>query len=428
MEEYSTDLLRALIDGVECSVAVFDQDLHILAWNKSMERRCGQRLEDCRGRPMLAVFPQADTPKFRRTIDLARTESRHVYDHWIESVPFVWAADGAGTAGMPAYQSTVFFPFERVDGQACFGLMVFDSDAVASSCDQLQSALSEIGSRQTEQEQLLRKLETANNQLMQSEKLAAIGQLAAGVAHEINNPIGFVFSNLKTLGGYMVELISLVDAIDRAGDIEELRRLKSDMDYDYIRGDVEAVITESEDGIDRVKKIISALKDFSHIDEEEFRPADLHKGLETTLNVVNNELKYKAEVVKEYGDLPEVECIQSQINQVMMNLLINAAHAMDEFGRITLRSGHENDWVWLEVEDTGKGIEPKTLNRIFEPFFTTKPVGKGTGLGLALSYSIVQKHHGRIDVRSVVGKGTVFRVWLPVAQPAAANVANTASA
>ena len=137
----------------------------------------------------------------------------------------------------------------------------------------------------------------------------------------------------------------------------------------------------------------------------------------TTLTVVNNELKYQAEVVKEYGDLPEVEYIPSQINQVVMNLLVNAAHAIEQFGRIALRTGCEQDEVWLEVEDTGKGIEPKVLNRIFEPFFTTKPVGKGTGLGLALSYNIVQKHHGRIDVQSEVGVGTRFRIYLPIVQP-----------
>ncbi|MCY1551017.1 Adaptive-response sensory-kinase SasA [compost metagenome] len=134
--------------------------------------------------------------------------------------------------------------------------------------------------------------------------------------------------------------------------------------------------------------------------------------------MVNNELKYKAEVIKEYGQLPAVECMPSQINQVMMNLLVNAAHAIESFGRITLRSGHENDWVWLEVEDTGQGIAPHLLNRIYEPFFTTKPVGKGTGLGLSLSYNIVRKHSGRIEVFSTPGQGTRFRVWLPTLQPA----------
>jgi len=199
--------------------------------------------------------------------------------------------------------------------------------------------------------------------------------------------------------------------------LDELRQIKRSLEYDYIRSDVGELISESEDGLDRVKRIIGALKDFSYIDEEEFRPADLHRGLETTLNVVNNELKYKAEVVKEYGELPELECILSQVNQVVMNLLVNAAHAIEQFGRITLRTGCDQTYVWFEVEDSGAGIDPKVLNRIFEPFFTTKPVGKGTGLGLALSYNIVQKHNGRIEVRSEAGAGATFRVYLPIFQP-----------
>jgi signal transduction histidine kinase len=139
--------------------------------------------------------------------------------------------------------------------------------------------------------------------------------------------------------------------------------------------------------------------------------------LDSTLSIVNNEIKYKAEVIKEYGAIPEVECLSSQINQVFMNLLVNAAHAIEEHGTITLRTGLQNDEVWVEVADTGKGIKPEHREKIFDPFFTTKPVGKGTGLGLSLSYGIIQKHHGRIEVHSEVGKGTTFSVCLPVKQP-----------
>ncbi|MDT4850805.1 Adaptive-response sensory-kinase SasA [compost metagenome] len=315
-------------------------------------------------------------------------------------------------------QSTLLFPFKSSADQPLLGLLLYDSSKLARDNKQLDAALHTLSSKQVEQELLITKLEKANAQLMQSEKLAAIGQLAAGVAHEINNPIGYVFSNLQTLAGYVHDLLRIIDAVDGAASLDELRQLKRSLEYDYIRNDVEALIGESEDGIERVKKIIAALKDFSHFEEDEFRLADLHRGLDTTLNVVNNELKYKAEVIKEYGQLPAVECMPSQINQVMMNLLVNAAHAIEQFGRITLRSGHENDWVWLEVEDTGQGIAPHLLNRIYEPFFTTKPVGKGTGLGLSLSYNIVRKHSGRIEVFSTPGQGTRFRVWLPTLQPA----------
>jgi signal transduction histidine kinase len=165
-----------------------------------------------------------------------------------------------------------------------------------------------------------------------------------------------------------------------------------------------------------VKNIVQDLKDFSHVDEAEWQWSDLHHGLDSTLNIVWNELKYKAEVVKEYGAPPEIECIPSQLNQVFMNLLVNAAHAIENRGTITIRTGHDGDGAWVEITDDGKGIAPEHLERIFDPFFTTKPVGKGTGLGLSLSYGIVKKHKGRIEVDSRPGMGARFRVWLPVRQ------------
>jgi two-component system NtrC family sensor kinase len=185
----------------------------------------------------------------------------------------------------------------------------------------------------------------------------------------------------------------------------------------YLKEDVPALMNESKDGISRVKKIVQNLKDFSHADtSDEPQWANLHTGIDSTLNIVWNEIKYKAEVNKAYGDIPDIQCLPSELNQVFMNMLVNAAHAIEERGVISIRTGQEGDQVWVEIADSGKGIEEANIKRIFDPFFTTKPVGKGTGLGLSLSYSIVQKHHGRIDVSSEVGKGTVFRIWLPIAQ------------
>ncbi|MDP2805732.1 MAG: ATP-binding protein [Gallionellaceae bacterium] len=169
----------------------------------------------------------------------------------------------------------------------------------------------------------------------------------------------------------------------------------------------------------RVKKIILDLKEFSHTDsEDQWVWADVHQGLDSTLNVVWNELKYKCEVLKEYGVLPKIYCLPSQINQVFMNLLVNAAQAIEVHGKITLRTGQEGEKIWVEVSDEGNGIPAENIPRLFDPFFTTKPVGKGTGLGLSVSYKIIEKHHGKIEVHSEVGKGTTFRVILPVQQPA----------
>lgn len=270
-----------------------------------------------------------------------------------------------------------------------------------------------------------RRLEEAQNQLLQSEKMASIGQLAAGVAHEINNPIGYVYSNLSTLEKYLADIFAVLAAYEAlepalgeySDALAEIRQLKARVDFDFLKDDITALMAESAEGIARVKKIVQDLKDFSHVDEAEWQWTDLHKGLDSTLNIVNNELKYKANVVRRYGELPLVECLSSQLNQVFMNILVNAAHAIEEHGTITVRTGADGDEVWVEIEDSGKGIAREHLNRIFDPFFTTKPVGKGTGLGLSLSYGIVQKHHGRIEVESEPGRGTTFRVRLPVKQP-----------
>ncbi|WP_232828810.1 PAS-domain containing protein [Simplicispira lacusdiani] len=263
-----------------------------------------------------------------------------------------------------------------------------------------------------------RELEAAQQQLVQSEKLASIGQLAAGVAHEINNPIGYVHSNIGTLQTYIAELMQLLDAYEALPENPNVQALRQKIDVAYLREDIPSLIRESQEGITRVKKIVQDLKDFSRVDSsQEWQSADLHHGIDSTLNIVSNEIKYKADVVKQYGQLPPVECLPSQLSQVFMNLLVNAAHAMGaQRGCITIRTGTQDDEVWLEFEDNGSGISPELQTKIFDPFFTTKPVGKGTGLGLSLSYGIVQKHHGRITVRSEVGKGTVFRIVLPVAQ------------
>jgi signal transduction histidine kinase len=252
-------------------------------------------------------------------------------------------------------------------------------------------------------------LQAAQQQLLQSEKMASIGQLAAGVAHEINNPVGYVYSNLGTLQGYVGELLAVVRHLRGQGD-----GAAPHCDVEFLAQDIPQLMSETREGLDRVKKIVQDLKDFSRIDKhDDWEEANLVKGLESTLNIVQNEIKYKASVVKELQPLPDVPCLPTQLNQVFMNLLVNAAQAIADKGTITLRSGFDEAQVWVEVADSGCGMPPEVQARIFEPFFTTKPVGKGTGLGLSVSYSIVQKHNGRIELRSAPGQGTSFRVVLP---------------
>ena len=290
---------------------------------------------------------------------------------------------------------------------------------VRSRTADLNTANETLQQEKERQAILIKRLEEAQNQLLQSERMASIGQLAAGVAHEINNPVGFVNSNLGSLQRYVTDMLRLLSVYEKAegalpgAAMQEINQVKADIDAEFLREDVANLLVESLDGLKRVTRIVQDLKDFSHVDESERQWADLEAGLESTLRVVWNELKYKAEVIKEFAGIPQVECFAFQLNQVFMNLLINASHAIEGRGTIAVRTGHDDTCVWVEVQDSGRGIKPEHLSRIFEPFFTTKPVGQGTGLGLSLAYGIVKKHDGRIEVKSELGQGTVFRVILP---------------
>ncbi|MFN9731323.1 MAG: ATP-binding protein [Pseudomonadota bacterium] len=305
------------------------------------------------------------------------------------------------------------------DGGAYFTVMLHDISAEQSREEELQN-------RNVELQLAYSQLRGAQDQLLQSEKMASLGQLAAGVAHEINNPIGYVHSNIGTLKDYTRSLFGMLAACENAlasamlppDQRAALDEQRDRFEIDYLTQDLPSLLDESAEGIERVRKIVQDLKDFSHAGQgDEWQIADLHRGLDSTLNIVWNELKYKAEVVKDYGPLPPVECIPSQINQVFLNILVNAGHAIKERGTIRISSGASEDTGWIEIADSGEGIPEENLQRIFDPFFTTKRVGQGTGLGLSLSYSIIKKHGGRIEVSSTLGQGTAFRILLPLRQP-----------
>lgn len=267
------------------------------------------------------------------------------------------------------------------------------------------------------------KLTQIQLQLLQSEKMASIGQLAAGVAHEINNPIGFVKSNFGAMTQYVDDLLGIAAAYAQveqqlgepfAHAFKQVQQCKQAADHNFLMTDLPQLIRESREGVDRVSKIVQDLKDFSRAGDSDWQWSDLHKGLESTIGVAWNQLKYKADVIREYGTLPDVYCLVSQINQVVLNLLVNAAQAIPVHGHITIRTGTEGPQVWIEVHDDGCGIDAQHLARIFEPFYTSKPVGQGTGLGLSIAWSIVERHHGKILVDSDLHRGTTFKVILPI--------------
>ena len=276
-------------------------------------------------------------------------------------------------------------------------------------------------------EEALKKLQQAQAQLVQNDKMASVGQLSAGIAHEINNPTGFVLSNLKTLEEYINDIRCLITEYDTLLQrcvgisdedvsciVKNIEKFKEKIDVVFLLHDIAQIFKETQDGMRRISKIVRDMKEFSHAGSDKPEYTDVNKGLESTLNIVWNEIKYKSEVKTLYGDIPQVLCYPQQLNQVFMNILVNAAHAIEGRGVITLRTFSENGNVVIEISDTGKGISPEHLSRIFEPFFTTKPVGMGTGLGLSVAYAIIKKHNGEITVDSKVGAGTRFQVCIPV--------------
>ena len=293
-----------------------------------------------------------------------------------------------------------------------------DQSMIALLLQERLNAEKAMRKEKSEQVALIKKLEEAHHQLLQSEKMASIGSLAAGVAHEINNPIGFVASNMGNLGNSVEDLFQIIDAyrteVLSYNPNPQADQLAKSLDLDFLREDIKHLLLENKDGVDRVKRIVQDLKDFSHVDHGEWVMTCIHQGLNSTLNIVNNELKYKATVEKKYGDIPPIYCIGSQLNQVFMNLLINAAHAIEGSGKIVIETGVQDTELFVKISDSGCGIPKDNLARIFDPFFTTKPVGQGTGLGLSLSYGIVKRHEGKITVESEQGVGTTFTVWLPL--------------
>ncbi len=252
-----------------------------------------------------------------------------------------------------------------------------------------------------------------NQQLIQSEKMAAIGQLAAGVAHEINNPIGYINSNLNALSHYVNQLTGLANMIDTAKSLDEVKAQLNAIDYDFLRNDIQDCIRESTEGASRVRDIIAALKDFSHADDGRMEACELKDVFQSTLKLVYNEVKYRCEIKETYESESLVYCNANQIKQVAMNLIVNAAHAIEQQGTILIRTGEDDTDVWFSVEDDGHGIPYPVQKHIFEPFYTTKPIGQGTGLGLSLSYNILQRHGGSLTFESKPGQGTVFTGRIP---------------
>ena len=314
---------------------------------------------------------------------------------------------------------------ERAAREQAESLLESKSRELYFSNEALQDKHRLVKRQKAEIEKAHEALQEAQAQLVQSEKLASVGQLAAGVAHEINNPISFITSNLGTLKSYVKVMKQLITGYRRYLEgakqgtlqseiLEKMHQLEEEEDIKFVLEDIEGLVSDSIEGSKRIKDIVQGLNSFSRVDDERVSDEDIHEGINTTLKVVANEIKYNCEVIKKFGVLPLVSCNLAQVNQVFMNLMVNAAQAMESKGTITITTRIDGANAVLEFRDNASGIPADKIGSIFDPFFTTKPIGSGTGLGLSISYGIIQRHGGTIEVDSEVGVGTTFSVRLPL--------------
>jgi len=304
--------------------------------------------------------------------------------------------------------------------------------------EQLREKNVELENLARSESQAHERLKQAQSLLVQNEKLASLGHLVAGVAHEINNPLSFVSNNVAVIDRDLGDVLSLVALYRGAEDlirehnpelIGEIEELDAENDVEYCIEHLPRLIERTREGLRRIERIVKELRLFARVDEGDWNEVDLNPGVESSITMVKGYARKKGvEIVMELGALPVVRCRAARIHQVILNLLTNAVDACGENGRVTVRTMPEPDapGVRVDVEDNGRGIPPEVLDRIFDPFFTTKPIGEGTGLGLSISYGIVREHHGRIEARSTVGHGACFSVHLPLAAPSAGSAAASA--
>lgn len=278
-----------------------------------------------------------------------------------------------------------------------------------------------VKERTKELENANKELKSTQSMMVHSEKMRSLGQLVAGITHEINNPINFIHGNMVHLKNYsnaLIEVINLYESFEKDLNEEnrkELKALKDKIELDFLKEDLPMLIKSCHEGTERTKNIILDLKNFSRLDEMVINEINLPKEIDTTLNILHNKIKGKIEIVKEYAeDLPLIEGYGGQLNQVFMNILDNSCYAIKEKGTINIKLQKKEKDVIIEFEDSGCGMSQEQASKIFEPFYTTKPVGEGTGLGMSISYKVIQQHNGEISVESNEGKGSKFKIRLPI--------------
>ena len=428
----SRNKIRTVFDALPEEILTVDRGLKVISLNKSALNTISGDFNEHVDTPCSQLFAGGDS-------DFYTHQAAVLVNACVESGESQFCLDRFnGLDGQEVIKERIALPVKDESGRV--HQITFVSRDITEEHQQnekikllnqkLTKISKEVLKKNQSLEDALKRLEHTQAQMLQSEKMASIGQLAAGVAHEINNPTGFVSSNLKTLRDYQDDMNRLIgdyqklkaalkalpqeqlnetvlDGIARVETVEE------DVDIEYIQEDVGELIGDCREGMERIKKIVEDLKHFAHPGEDKMKETDINTGIESTLNVVNNELKYKATIVKELGDVPIIHGYPQQLNQVFMNILVNAAQAIEKKGEIKIATGTVNGHAEIRISDTGCGIPEASVTKIFDPFFTTKDVGKGTGLGMNIAYNIINKHNGEIRVESKVGEGTTFIIHLP---------------
>jgi len=413
----SQDRYQTLVDNIGVGIWLLNQEMEIVSINNQLSKwfptidisqrsTCYQALEQqgqvCNNCPVIKTFHDGS---------ISERVATKVVD------------------GVNKYFRIVTWPIMNKDGTVSEVIQMFQDIA------NWRQAEEQLMEKNLKLQEALDKLGRTQSQLIQQEKLAGIGQLAAGVAHEINNPLGFVISNFDTLVKYLDRLKEVLAAysewkVNMAKNadfsmqawINKLDKLEKEKKLKLIMEDMPDLIKESTDGLDRVSKIIKELRAFSRVDNQNnYEEYDVNEGIESALIVARNEIKYWAEVEKEFADIPNIQAVGGAINQVFLNIIVNAAQAIklkncEGLGLIRIRTYNDDEHIYCDITDSGVGISAENLNKLFNPFFTTKPVGQGTGLGLSISYDIVNKHHGEINVSSNLGVGTTFTIKLPIKQ------------
>ncbi|MDG4554997.1 MAG: ATP-binding protein [Candidatus Competibacter sp.] len=409
LQRWTAELNGTRDDSAALAVGVFDLAGNALYLNRGMAQVLGGDLPD-RPRHRYLVNPSFEAL-------LERAGDGLIFSGWLTV--------GDGHRVSSTLRTQVFRKNEELLVAGEFDAMEMDglSRELARTNQEINNLQRELIRKNARLSQTLEQLRETQAMLVQAEKMSALGQLVAGVAHEINNPMAFIAGNLDSLREGVESLSAAYRqletlALDAAAPAEPVRAIRARHDLDFILDDFSALLVATEDGVGRVRRIVADLQTFSRLHEAQRKTVDLAENLRSTLALAKSELTARRiETALECVDLPPVECYPAELNQVFMNLIVNAIQAMPRGGTLNIRGRRRADgWIALCFQDTGAGVAPEIADKIFNPFFTTRPVGSGTGLGLSVSYNIVKHHGGRIEVESSVGQGAAFTVWLPERQ------------